>query len=281
MNSPLLGANAARRALETGARMIDCRFDLGDPARGEREWRLAHVPGAVYANLDQDLSDVSITGRGRHPLPSAENFSAALSRWGVRPDDQVIAYDESNGAMAARLWWLLRMAGHARCSVLDGGIAGWRAAGHPVNDLMPRYVATEYRVAFDLTGVVDTSQIDQLRTSADWLLLDARTHERFRGQLEPIDPVAGHIPGAICRPFQDNLESDGRFKSAPALREAFDQLRGAREPTAVVVMCGSGVSACHHLLAMAHAGIDGAKLYAGSWSEWISDPARPVATDAA
>ena len=280
MNSPILSATAARRALDAGARFVDCRFDLADTARGEREWCQAHVPGAVYANLDQDLSNLRIAGRGRHPLPSAAEFSATLSRWGIGSDDHVIVYDEASSAMAARLWWLLRMAGHARIGVLDGGIAAWRAAGLPLNDLMPRYVASDYRVSFNASTIVDSVQVDHLRGTADGLLLDARTQPRFRGEQEPIDAVAGHIPGAICRPFQDNLESDGRFKSAEALRAAFAALLGPRAPGALVAMCGSGVSACHHLLGMAHAGLDGARLYAGSWSEWISDPSRPVATGA-
>ncbi len=276
----VIAPHAAAQALATGARAVDCRFDVAadaDPARGERDWRASHLPGAVYAHLDRDLADLSVPGRGRHPLPSQAAFAATLSRWGLRPDDAVIAYDDGSGAMASRLWWLLRLAGHANAAVLDGGIAAWRAAGLPEDAQAPAPAPTQCAVHFDQAAIAHSVEIERMREDPSKLLLDARAAPRFRGEVEPIDPVAGHVPGARNRPFSENLDPNGRFKAADSLREEFGALLAGRHPQDAVLMCGSGVTACHNLLAMAHAGLPGARIYAGSWSEWIVDPVRPVA----
>jgi thiosulfate/3-mercaptopyruvate sulfurtransferase len=277
----LLDVHDAARRIAGGARAIDCRFDVVGPgaqsARGERDHAQSHLPGAVYAHLDRDLADLSRTGEGRHPLPSAAAFAATLGRWGLRPDDAVICYDDGNGAIAARLWWLLRLAGHPAVAVLDGGFAAWRDAGLPLESGVPAFAPTTYPVRFDAAPVADAALAARAGADPSQLLLDARAAARFRGEAEPIDPVAGHVPGARNRPFADNLLGDGRFKPAEVLRAEFSALLGARTPADTVLMCGSGVTACHHLLAMAHAGLPGARVYAGSWSGWIADPARPVA----
>jgi thiosulfate/3-mercaptopyruvate sulfurtransferase len=281
MLPPVIDARAAAAAIAAGARAVDCRFDVvapgADTSRGERDWRASHLPGAVYAHLDRDLADLSVAGRGRHPLPSEAAFAASLARWGIAPDTPVVAYDDGSGAMAARLWWLLRLAGHADVAVLDGGIAAWRAAGLPEESGAPTIAPAAHPVRFDASAIAGSDEVLALAGDASRVLLDARAAPRFRGEVEPIDPVAGHVPGALNRPFQDNLGADGRFKPAAELRAAFEALLAGRSARGVVLMCGSGVTACHNLLAMAHAGLDGARIYAGSWSEWIVDPARPVA----
>lgn len=261
--------------------LVDCRKDLADPAKGRRDYEAGHIPAAVYAELDTDLSDLSLQsqGLGRHPLPSAAAFSAVLGRWGWRPGLQVVAYDADNGALAAaRLWWLLRFAGERAVAVLDGGFAAWQAAGLPVETAVPQRAATTAALRFDPTQVV----LDHaaLHAAPAPLLLDARAAPRYRGDIEPLDPVAGHVPGALNRPFADNLAADGRFKPAAELRRDFLAVLGTRAPAGVVHMCGSGVTACHNLLAMEHAGLGGSRLYAPSWSGWVSDRARPVATGA-
>jgi thiosulfate/3-mercaptopyruvate sulfurtransferase len=258
--------------------VVDCRFDLADPARGARDHATAHVPGAVHADLDRDLSDLSRRGLGRHPLPDAAAFSALLGRWGVTPQTTVIAYDDAAGALAAaRLWWLLRLAGHERAAVLDGGFGAWTQAGLPLDRDTAARAATQVDVTFDARDIVGSAQIEAMDDAV--FLLDARAAPRFRGEVEPIDPVAGHIPGAHNRPFTDNLQ-EGRFKPAPVLRKEFLTLLGAHAPTAVVHMCGSGVTACHNLLAMEHAALGGSRIYAPSWSGWITEPSRAVATGA-
>ena len=262
--------------------IVDCRKELADPDKGRRDYALGHVPGAVYADLDTDLSDLSRKGLGlgRHPLPSADTFSRVLSRWGWQPGLQVVAYDAGSGAMAAaRLWWLLRFAGQRAVAVLDGGFAAWLAAGQPQQTTVPQRAASNVRVSFDATQVI----VDHAAVLAAPvpLLVDARAAPRYRGDTEPLDPVGGHVPGARNRPFADNLAADGRFKPVAELRREFLALLGARSPAEVVHMCGSGVTACHNLLAMEHAGLVGSRLYAPSWSGWCSDRVRPVATGAA
>lgn len=265
------------------ARAIDCRFDpVGpacDPSRGERDYAVAHIPGAVYAHLDRDLADLSVRGRGRHPLPDASAFSATLSRWGLLPADQVIACDDGNGAYAARLWWMLRLVGHERVAVLDGGFAAWRAAGAPIEAGFRAYPATRYDARYDADAIATSDEVARGLAEDSIALIDARAAPRFRGENETIDPVAGHVPGARNRPFTDNLDATGRFKSRDTLRAELEAVIGTHSPENVVLMCGSGVTACHDLLAMEHAGLSGARVHAGSWSEWISDPARPVARD--
>ena len=255
--------------------VVDCRFDIGDPLRGQREYALAHIPGAVYADLDRDLSDLWKVDLGRHPLPDAEAFSEVLGRWGWTPQTQVIAYDAANGALAAtRLWWMLRLIGHRDVAVLDGGLPAWNTVAWPLGTDAVRRPATPVRARFDPAEIVYTDTLRQIQP--DVVLLDARAAPRYRGEVEPIDSVAGHVPGARNRPFSDNLAADGRFKPAAVLHEEFSKLIAPHGPGDVVHMCGSGVTACHNLLAMEHAGLTGSRIYAPSWSGWIADPARPV-----
>ena len=257
--------------------VLDARFSLADPGAGETAYRTAHIPGARYADLDRDLSDHRKQGAGRHPWPDAADFTATLERWGITPEYQVVVYDAGDGALAAaRAWFLLRALGHARVAVLDGGWARWTALGLPVDDALPQRQATHYPGGFDHGRLLDGDAV-QVHLDAGGVLLDARAGERFRGEVEPIDRIAGHVPGARNRPYADNLR-DGRFKPAQELADEFARVLGCHRPDEVVAMCGSGVTACHHLLAMEHAGLHGAKLYTGSWSGWISDPSRSVAT---
>lgn len=261
--------------------VVDCRHVLAgaDPGAGERAWRASHLPGAGHAHLDRDLSDHrKPASLGRHPLPEAADFLAVLVRLGVTPEKQVVAYDAGDGAMAAaRFWWLLRLLGHRRVAVLDGGFARWSALGLPLETAAPALRDGRYEGGFDATQVVGTDEVlSRLRDTPGWLL-DARAPERFRGEVEPLDPVAGHIPGARNRPYGENVDA-GRFRTPGALRSAFEPLLGGRDPRDVVLSCGSGVTACHNLLAMEHAGLHGARIYAPSWSGWVSEAARPVAT---
>ena len=261
---------------DDGIVVVDCRFSLADPQAGEAAYRSAHLPGARHAHLDRDLSGHRRHGAGRHPWPDAAQFASIAGAWGVSPQSQVVAYDDGDGAYAARLWFLLRALGHRDVAVLDGGWRCWLDEARPVDDAVPAAVPARYDARFDETLLLDARRV-QAHLDAGGLLLDARAPERFRGEVEPIDPVAGHVPGAINRPYAANLQ-DGRFKPASQLREEFDALLDGHAPAEVVAMCGSGVTACHHLLAMAHAGLPGAKLFTGSWSGWIEDPVRPVAT---
>lgn len=276
----LISAEELAALYEEGAPLvIDCRHELADPGKGERAYAEGHLPGAIYAHLDRDLSDLSRTELGRHPLPSADAFAAVLARWGFAQQRQVVVYDDAGGAIAARLWWMLRLIGHHDVAVLDGGIAAWSAADLPLTREVPPLAACEPELAFDASQIVYVPELQQLQAQHAALLLDARAAPRFRGEVEPIDPVAGHIPGARNRAFSQNLDG-GRFKHADDLREEFSELLGDIEPQNVVHMCGSGVTACHNLLALAHAGLGAGLLYADSWSGWISDPKRPVATGA-
>ena len=273
----LVQAEALADALgQPRLRLLDCRSSLQDKAQGERAYARGHLPGAVYAHLERDLSDMRRPGEGRHPWPRSADFTATLGRWGITPDSQVVAYDDADGAYAARAWCLLRMLGHRKVAVLDGGWQRWTALGLPVSAELPDVATTDYPGAFDDSRLLDAADVASLLQSGG-LLVDARAAARFRGEEEPIDPVAGHVPGAINRPYSRNLEG-GRFKAPDALAAEFRDLIGGRSVDDVAVMCGSGVTACHHLLAMAHAGMSGAKLFTGSWSGWIADPSRPVAT---
>ncbi len=257
--------------------ILDARFDLSDSGKGERDYAAAHLPGARYAHLDRDLSDLGKPGLGRHPLPDDAAFSAALSRWGWRPDVDVVIYDDANGALAAaRTWWLLRLAGHERVAVLDGGFAAWRAAGLPLESGLVAHDPSQADVALDRDAVVWFAELQDRLAERSALLLDARAAPRFRGEVEPIDPVAGHVPGAVNRAFSDNLDAAGRFKAPAELRGEFVALLGGRDAREVVHMCGSGVTACHNLLAMEHAGLSGSRVFAPSWSGWIADRTRPV-----
>ncbi|MFL6592547.1 MAG: sulfurtransferase, partial [Luteimonas sp.] len=256
--------------------VVDCRFALANPTGGQSAYLLGHIPGAVYAHMDQDLSDHRKRGQGRHPWPESADFTARLERWGISPRHQVVAYDDGDGAFAARFWFLLRALGHEKVAVLDGGWSRWTALGLPADSSTPRREQQQYPAQFAAERLLDPDQV-QARLAEGDLLIDARASDRFRGENELIDRIGGHVPGAINRPYQDNLV-EGRLRPPVELAAEFRALLGLTPPDRVIVMCGSGVTACHHLLAMERAGLTGAKLFTGSWSGWISDPARPVAT---
>lgn len=258
--------------------VLDCRSSLMDPAQGRRFYGEGHIPSAVFIDLETELSSPITAQSGRHPLPDFTALAAILRGAGVNSTTQVVVYDDCGGAMAARAWWLIRLLGHAAVAVLDGGYPAWLAAGFPVTDQVAEVIPG------DFSGVPDLSMIEPLQQVADvpakGMLIDARSAERYRGEQEPIDPIAGHIPGAVNRPLQQNLTADGLFKSVAVLQQEWRHFMGDYQPQQVVHYCGSGVTACHNLLAMEYAGLSGSKLYPGSWSEWIRDPQRPVATGA-
>jgi len=259
--------------------IVDCRHDLTDVDAGRRAWEQAHLPGAVHAHVDRDLSDLGKTGLGRHPLPDAAAFAATLARWGWLPGLPVVAYDAMGGALAAaRLWWMLRVLDQP-AAVLDGGFQAWVAAGFPLESrgVTPTPAAVT-ALRWPEGRVLYVEDLVQQRARPEALLLDARATPRYRGDVEPLDIKAGHVPGAHNRPFAYNLDTDGRFKPVEDLREEWLELLAGHDPAAVVHMCGSGVTACHNLLAMEHAGLPGSRLFAPSWSGWISDPERPLAT---
>ena len=259
--------------------IVDCRFDLTDPAAGEAAYRHSHLPNAVYAHLDRDLAGPVDISTGRHPLPDPDKFARVLSAWGLDERTQVIAYDADTGMFAARLWWLLRWVGHDAVAVLDGGLRAWRAAGLGETSEVPQRARTSFRARPRRNMWLETSEVAARVQRSDWRLLDARAPERFAGKVEPLDPVAGHVPGARNHPLPTNLGPDGKFLSAAELRERYDRSQSGVVDEQTIVMCGSGVTACHLALGMEIAGKPGAKLYAGSWSEWIRDPSRPVAKD--
>jgi thiosulfate/3-mercaptopyruvate sulfurtransferase len=254
-------------------RVFDCRHDLARPELGEQQYRAAHIPGAVFASLERNLSAPKTGKNGRHPLPDPAKFAAWLGEQGLAPGDQVVCYDASNGSMAARLWWLLRWVGHEPVAVLDGGFAKWTKEGRPVDAVAPRFTPFNYSFNLRSEAAVDVGSVAKNLKSL--FLVDARAPARYRGEQEPIDPVAGRIPGARNRFNMDNVQPDGTFKGKDLLRQEFAKVLGKENPGNVVHYCGSGVAACHNLLAMEVAGLPGGKLYAGSWSEWSADPARP------
>jgi thiosulfate/3-mercaptopyruvate sulfurtransferase len=258
---------------------VDCRFDLADPAAGARLYAAGHIPGARYAHLDHDLSGPVTATTGRHPLPDPERLARRLGEWGVDGSSQVVAYDEANGALAARLWWLLRWLGHGRVAVLNGGLRAWRAAGYPLSDEPPVATPGVFTPHVDPSMFLEVDAVARGVASRDITLVDARPADRFAGRNETLDPVAGHVPGAHNHPFARNVDSGGRFLSAEQLREAWRPTLAGAAGDRVVSMCGSGVTACHNLLALELAGVRGARLFPGSWSEWIRDPARPVARE--
>jgi len=258
-------------------RLFDCRHDLAKPYLGEQQYAQAHIRGALFAHLDHDLSAPPNGRNGRHPLPDPAAFATWLGRQGLRPGDQVVAYDANNGAMASRLWWMLRWVGHEAVAVLDGGLAKWVAEGREVTAQVPSFPATEYVGRLQPQMSVGVDAVEGRLGAGDMLLLDARAPERFRGEAEPIDPVAGRIPGALNRFNGQNLAPDSTFKDPATLKKELGALLGERDPAEVVHYGGSGVAACHNLLAMEVAGLPGSRVYAGSWSEWITDPRRPQA----
>jgi thiosulfate/3-mercaptopyruvate sulfurtransferase len=276
MSTPLVGADelaAALRRVPDHVVVCDVRWYLDDHERGRREYDEGHLPGARFVDLTSDLALPPAGARGgRHPLPPVADFAATLGRLGIGPTSHVVAYDASGGAIAARLWWMLRSIGHVAVSVLDGGVPAWLAAGHRLTPDVPTVAPVEHPATGDWTGVVDADALAHL-IAGGTTVIDARAADRYRGDTEPVDPRAGHVPGAINLPFAGNLAPDGTFRAPAELAERY-----AAVGTSPVAYCGSGVSACHDLLAMAVAGIPEARLYPGSWSEWSSDPTRPVAT---
>ncbi len=257
--------------------VIDARHDLMDPQAGLAAYAAGHIPSAVFLHQDHDLAGIRTGSNGRHPLPEREAFAAKLRAAGLDRGRQLVAYDGQGGMFAVRVWWLARWLGHEAVAVLDGGMDAWTRAGFPLETATPTPRQGDFTPGASRVAQVDADAVLANLARGERLVVDARAPERYRGEIEPLDPVAGHIPGAVNRPFQQNLRADGRFKPAPVLRQEFEALLGGRAPQSLIHQCGSGVTACHTLLAMEFAGLPGGALYAGSWSEWCADPARPVA----
>jgi thiosulfate/3-mercaptopyruvate sulfurtransferase len=277
--SPLIAPRAlAERLHDPSLLIVDCRFDLADPASGRRGYETAHVPGAVYAHLDQDLSGSVGPATGRHPLPSPDAFANTLAGWGVTDGTRVVTYDQGPGPYAARLWWLLRAIGHVHVQVMDGGFAAWQAAGLPVTSAFATRRTATPSPPRTFDGALTTGEVAAAVAAGTLRLVDARAADRFAGRNETIDPVPGRVPGAVNHPFTGNLGADGRFLPAEELARRWNATLGGFAPREAAMMCGSGVTACHNLLALELAGLPGARLYAGSYSEWIRDPTRAVAT---
>ena len=258
--------------------LFDCRFDLANPDWGFTQYQASHIPGAVYVHLNEDLSGKVTPKTGRHPLPDPDTFARKCAAWGILPEKQVVVYDHAGGSFADRMWWMLRASGHDRVAILDGGFPKWLAENQPLAAGIDKSkpLAGELPVIpFDPQKLISSEDVNQLIGKPGYLLVDARALVRFSGAIEPIDPVAGHIPGAINRYYGLDINPDGTFKSAEILRAEFQSLLNEIAPENVVVYCGSGVTSCHLLVAMEVAGLKGARLYAGSWSEWCRDPARP------
>jgi thiosulfate/3-mercaptopyruvate sulfurtransferase len=262
--------------------IVDCRFELARPAWGAGAYAAGHIPNAQYADLDGDLSGARGARSGRHPLPEVAELAATFGRLGIDARVQVIAYDQGSGVFAARLWWLLRWLGHTQVAVLNGGFAAWERAGLPVSTRTVTRPVRHFTARLDEAANVSSAQVAELVAGGvlergEQVLVDARAADRFAGENETLDPVAGHIPGARNHPFAGNLGADGRFLPAPQLKQQWQKTLRGQSAAHTIAMCGSGVTACHDLLALEVAGLPGARLYAGSWSEWIRDPGRPVA----
>lgn len=269
-------ATLARHLGDVDWLVVDVRHQLADTAYGERVYAEGHVPGAVFLHCDRDLSGPTTGSNGRHPLPAVDEFAARLGAIGVGATTQVVVYDDAQGMIAGRLWWLLRWLGHEWVAVLDGGLQAWQAANLPLSSAPPSLRPASF-VARPIDAMVDAGYVQAFLQTSRMHLVDARSPDRFRGENETIDPVGGHIPGAVNRFFRDNLQADGRFKPADVLRAEWLAVLAGAAPERVVHQCGSGVSACHNMLAMEIAGLPGSRLYAGSWSEWCADRGRPVA----
>ncbi len=257
--------------------IVDCRFFLGNADAGGYAYRHGHLPNARYAHLDNDLSAPVTELTGRHPPPDFRSLANKLGAWGIGNTSQVVVYDDAGGAFAGRLWWLLRCLGHENVAVLDGGIQNWQQQGYETTTILPTINPVTFRPYLNTACWLTARQVENGLAQKKLCLIDARSPERYAGKQEPIDPVTGHIPGALNRPFQLNLDRNGLFLSAGELRGQFKQLIGDMPAQQVAHNCGSGVTACHNLLAMEHAGLTGSKLYAGSWSEWVRDKNRGVA----
>ena len=282
MLSTLISAQELANITQTKVRIVDCRHDLMDAQAGLNAYAAGHIAGAVFAHLDQDLSGAKTNAEGvfcgRHPLPDTQNLLSALRRMGIDDDTQVVAYDAHGGMFAARLWWLLRSIGHEAVAVLDGGLAAWTASGRVLQTEANNYATGNIELKPALTRQVDVATVlanVEQNAAVALQVVDARSPDRFRGENETMDPVGGHIPGAKNRFFKDNLQADGCFKSAQQLRQEWSAI--ITDPANAVMQCGSGVTACHNLLALEEAGLSGAALYPGSWSEWCADASRPVA----
>lgn len=276
----LSAAELAARLDQPGLRILDCRFALEDPAYGALHYEQGHIPGAHYTDLERDLSGPVQKGvTGRHPLPDPARLVERLRAWGIDDDSQIVLYDDGPGAFAARAWWLLAWLGKRDgVFLLDGGLKAWRAANLPLSAERPAVVPGHFGGLPDPSLLVDAEALRQRLDDPQLTLIDARALPRFRGEVEPLDPVAGHIPGARCAAFTDNLGADGRFRPREQLRRRFAGFLDGRPAERLVAYCGSGVTACHNLFALSLAGYPLAPLYAGSWSEWLTDPSRPVAT---
>jgi thiosulfate/3-mercaptopyruvate sulfurtransferase len=259
--------------------VIDTRHDLMDPAKGRKAYAAGHIPGAYFMHLDEDLAGTKTGRNGRHPLPPLGEFAAKINAIGVKPETQVVVYDDLSGSYALRLWWMLRWLGHDRIALLDGGYPKWEKEGRAVSKDVPPKREGGFVPRPSLGATVDVSFLERFSESKDLTLVDARAPERFRGEQEPLDPVAGHIPGAVNRFWKNNVNPDGTFKSAAQLRAEFEDLLHGADASKAVHSCGSGVTACHNLFAMELAGLPASRLYPGSWSEWCADPARAVAKD--
>lgn len=261
--------------------ILDCSFDLSDPAAGRRAYEAGHVPGALYVDLESTLSGLKTGKNGRHPLPTKDAFVQAMAALGLNDDTQVVAYDNAGSMYASRLWWMLRWVGHYSAAVLDGGLDAWKRSGQPLSSDIPALaIKGRFSLRPALVGTIDYEGVKANLETQEKLVVDARAPDRFRGENETLDPIGGHIPGAKNRLFRDNLSTDGRFKSPAQLRQEFEALTGGRSADKVISQCGSGVTACHNLLAMEVAGLKGATLYSGSWSEWCSQPNAPIAKGA-
>ncbi|MFA7239164.1 MAG: sulfurtransferase [Sulfuricellaceae bacterium] len=258
--------------------VFDCRFTLTDAEAGRRAYTHGHIPGARYAHLDDDLSSPRTATNGRHPLPEPDVLAEKLGQWGVDAGKQVVVYDDSFGSMAVRLWWMLRWLGHDAVALLDGGLPRWKRDKHPLGSDAPTIRATHFHAAPKRNAWVDAAEVDAARRDPRQKILDARPEERFTGEHETLDKVAGHIPGTYNWPFEENLDLGGTLLPAEELRETYLRLLGGLPPEHIIHVCGSGVTACHNILAMEAAGLSGSRLYPGSWSEWISDPAHLVET---
>ncbi len=274
--NPIITPNQLEELINEGSDVLicDCRFDLTNANTGYEMYKTAHITGAIYVNVDKDLSGPKTGKNGRHPLPSSESWAKTRQRLGIANHTHVVAYDSHGGTFASRLWWMLRSIGHASVQVLDGGLDAWNGSiGHTGREPTPLTTTPE---AFPYQGVVTIDEMEQnVQAEAQKMVIDARTPDRFRGENETLDPVGGHIPGATNRCFKENLVS-GKFKSPEQLYKEFVLLIGQQKPGTIIHSCGSGVSACHNLLAMEAAGLSGSRLHVGSWSEWCSDPSRPI-----
>jgi len=278
MHTTLVSAAELARHLDDSSWVVvDCRFDLSNPASGREAYVAGHIPGARYAHLDEDLSSPITPRTGRHPLPGVEPMATTLCRWGIDATTQVVAYDAGNGAYASRLWWLVRWLGSDRVAVLDGGFKAWTDAGLRVTTDLPAVSPARFTASPRSDMLVDAAAVGRHAADPSWRVVDARAPERYAGDVEPLDTKAGHVPGARNYAFTGNLGPDGRFLPPGELKSRLSVPLGEVPADRAIMMCGSGVTACHNLLALEVAGLKGAKLYAGSWSEWIRDPARPIA----